>query len=277
MTEAIPRWIILSPHLDDGALSCGGLIAALSPHFPVEVWTIFGGAPWRGPYSGIAHWLHGVSGGATGSRLARIRRKEDRVACGMLGVRWKHFRWHDAAYRRCRDKKFLYQSSCQDSWENDDKPMVRELIKTMHKHLRVEDRVLVPLAIGRHVDHIIVRHVAEQTNHPGLIYYPDIPYKQRFPEEAEIQSAGMKVLEYGVSKSQATYWVQAVKAYCSQMGMLEEAVGSLEALIMSYAASGKTPLFVDGNGSLALEAMACDLKSVGLSVSANDGLSIPSI
>jgi hypothetical protein len=195
-----------------------------------------------------------------------MRRKEDRSACRLLGLHWRHFRWHDAVYRRGCNREFIYQNCCRDSWKGDDEPIICELIHTLGKCLGGEDRVLVPMAIGRHVDHLIVRHAAEQTNHPGLIYYPDIPYLQRFPGGTRLMPAGMEVLHYGVSDALVARWVHAVQAYRSQMRMLEEAFGPLDALITGYAAARQTALFGSGNGSLALESAAGDLQSVGLGV-----------
>ncbi len=105
------RWIILSPHLDDGVLSCGGLAAALRPKAPVSIWTIFSAAPFRGPWSPAAMWLHGVSGGTTGSRLASRRRREDREACRLLGADYQHFNFKDAPYWKGRGVEFYYQDT----------------------------------------------------------------------------------------------------------------------------------------------------------------------
>lgn len=264
MPHTVRRLIILSPHLDDGILSCGGLISALCFRYRVEVWTLFCRAPWMGPYSGTAQWLHSVSGGKTGSRLARARRKEDLKACGMLGAHSKHFSWQDAVYRRGLDKQFLYQDCRQDSWKRDDEPTIREIMKILHKNLKADDCVLVPMGIGRHVDHLIVKHAAQQTEHPGLAYYQDIPYAQRFPEEMETMSEGMIGLDFGISELQAVEWVKAVRAYQTQIRMLEDEVGSLEAVIMEYVAFKRLSLFAMDHSKSILAAMANDLKSVCL-------------
>ncbi len=40
------HWIFLSPHLDDVALSCGGLVLDLAQQgFVVDNWTLMGGYP----------------------------------------------------------------------------------------------------------------------------------------------------------------------------------------------------------------------------------------
>lgn len=259
----LPRLIILSPHLDDGILSSGGLIPCLNYHFRVEVWTVFSGAPWWGPYSATAQWLHGVSGGATGSRLASLRRREDREACRMLGASWRHFRGHDAVYRRGHDKKILYENCCQDSWDCADEPLIRGISDGLRRYLKSDDVLLVPLAIGGHVDHRIVRHAAEQLNICPIIYYEDVPYVQRFAAEASSLASTLSPLPYAVCESRADLWVRAVQAYRSQMLMLEGAVGSLRTLITDFAASGKTSLWIPGHGGAASDGIASALRSAG--------------
>ena len=181
----------------------------------------------------------------------------------MLGTLWRHFRWHDAVYRRGRDERFLYQSCSQDSWDCDDDPLVRELRAVLRKSLSMDDILLVPLAIGSHIDHRIVRHAAEQVSRSQLLYYPDIPYQQRFPDEATLLATGLRPLRYAVSELQADLWVQAVQAYRSQIAMLEGAVGSLPSLIKEYAASGQMTLWGDAKFASPYERLAAALESAG--------------
>ena len=53
------EWIYFSPHLDDVALSCGGLAWEQSQSgSPVQVWTICAGDPPARPLSAFAEELH---------------------------------------------------------------------------------------------------------------------------------------------------------------------------------------------------------------------------
>jgi LmbE family N-acetylglucosaminyl deacetylase len=242
------RWVVLSPHLDDAVLSCGGLIAAMRNQVKVEIWSLFSGAPFRGPYSPVAQWLHGVSGGSTGSRLAWRRRREDRAACRVLGARCRHFMWKDAVYRKAADSSFMYDQSQQETWHIEDDHLAAAMTDTLLRNLTDSDVLLVPLGLGRHVDHLIVRHAAEQARHSPLLYYPDLPYLQRYPHELGPLASNLKGLSYVLSAEHIRAWVAAVQLYSTQMAMLEEAAGPIPELIENFASRGRLELYCD-NGA----------------------------
>ncbi len=232
-----PRWVVLSPHLDDAALSAGGLIAALRSVASVEVWTIFCGATFLGPYSDLARWLHAASGGSTGSRLSWRRRKEDRAACRRLGAEPRHFRWKDAPYRTSDDGDFLYETCQQATWHPHDNRMIATVTAEVQRGLRDSDVVLAPLAIGGHVDHMITRKVAELLKMPSVMYYPEVPYLETFEEEMKPKTDGLCTLEYTLMAPEIEDWISAVTCYVSQMRMLEEAAGSMPDMIRRYVNS----------------------------------------
>jgi hypothetical protein len=223
--------------LDDAALSCGGLIKGLSTVVQVEVWTLFAGAPWRGPYSGIASWLHSVSGGKHGVWLARTRRREDRAACRMLGATFRHFRWHDAVYRRSGTGAFLYSDCRQSQWAPEDNGLINKMSERLQQLLRPDDRLVVPLAIGSHVDHLIAKVAAEQARHPLTLYYPDVPYHQRYPKELAALSKEMIAASYKIDGSLLSSWIECVNTYVSQRQMLESLVRPLDDLVRQYSRS----------------------------------------
>ena len=78
-------WIYLSPHLDDAAFSCGGLIwEQVKAGETVEVWTICAGEPPEGELPPFARSLHDRWG--TGGQTVARRRAEDQAACEVLGA-----------------------------------------------------------------------------------------------------------------------------------------------------------------------------------------------
>jgi len=235
MTSPTPRWIILSPHLDDAALSCGGLVAALPPEARVEIWTMFTRAPMRGPYSPLARWLHGVSGGVTGSRLARIRRREDRNACRVLGASHRHFPWVDAVYRRGADGRFCYAETRQDHWHADDDTLVGAIVSRLLEDVSASDILLAPLALGGHVDHVIAHHAAGRVGRCPVLYYSDVPYLESFPRELEWVSGGMWRSPARLNRAHVRTWIESVGCYKSQHEMLETEAGPLPALIEGIA------------------------------------------
>ena len=192
-----------------------------------------------GRYSEIAKWLHSISGGKTGSRLARLRRQEDIEACKILGVTNRHFRWRDAVYRKGRTGKFLYNECKQETRHVDDESLISDIATTLHCELSHEVRLFIPLGVGSHVDHLIVRQAAEKSGQGRQAYYPEVPYAQLFPDQTTPKVAGLQSFCFDVNSDQTARWIQAIKCYASQRRMLEEAAGPLPELINKYANSGK--------------------------------------
>src|SRR5215510_3669383 len=95
------RWIYLSPHLDDAALSAGGLIyEQTQAGIPVEIWTFMCGDPQLTEHSPLTQRLHEIWGFADAAETVRERRKEDMRAAEILGAKVLHFDFLDCIYRR---------------------------------------------------------------------------------------------------------------------------------------------------------------------------------
>ncbi len=230
-----PRWIILSPHLDDAALSVGGLIASLKSVARVEIWSLFCGAALIGPYSELASWLHASSGGSTGSRLQAKRELEDGRACKHLGAFARHFGWKDSPYRKDAGGGFMYQTTQRDHWHDGDNRLVAEMAMRLSNMTHQGDVVLAPLGIGKHVDHVITRNVAERLAAPTLMYYPEVPYLQLFPAHVGTAIRGLCPVSYSLGRDEIVTWIGSLQFYVSQMEMLEHAAGKMPELIVKYA------------------------------------------
>src|SRR6185436_21064645 len=104
------RWIYLSPHLDDAALSAGGLIYDQTQSgMPVEIWTFMCGDPHLKEYSPLTQTLHTQWGFADAQETVRGRRQEDHQAANILGAKAVHFDFLDCIYRRDKNGKWLYE------------------------------------------------------------------------------------------------------------------------------------------------------------------------
>ena len=103
-------WIYLSPHFDDVALSCGGLVWEQSQaRENVQVWTICAGEVPPGPLSPFAAELH--ARWEAGQNAPAERRVEDLAACRAMGAVHRHFDLPDCIYRRGLDQTtHLYAS-----------------------------------------------------------------------------------------------------------------------------------------------------------------------
>lgn len=171
------RHLYLSPHLDDAVYSCGGRIwrqGQLGER--VAVVTVFSGAPDPdAPLSAYARQLHARWGQA---EAVQRRQVEDVEALSLLAAEPIHWPYLDCIYRRTPDGDFPYAS--EDALWGDvhgsDEGMIEELVyRVTSLPLTSGGRLYVPLGVGGHVDHRIVRRVAEASGHL-LTYYEDFPY-----------------------------------------------------------------------------------------------------
>lgn len=170
--------IYLSPHLDDGALSCGGQISrAVRGGERVLVATLFAAPEPAGPLSELATMLH-RGWGLPDGRVIAIRRDEDRKACRALGAEPLHLELPEAPYRRHSESgeplyagaKALF-GSVADGDEG-----TRAALRASLEELPPARRVIAPLAVGGHVDHVLVRGAAERCFGSALEHYEDFPY-----------------------------------------------------------------------------------------------------
>jgi LmbE family N-acetylglucosaminyl deacetylase len=186
MSHQLYQRIYLSPHLDDAALSCGGLIyqqrqAGLS----VLVVTVMAGdAPSDGRSSPIVDELHTRWGLGSNPNPAAARRAEDRQALSILKADLRHWEWPECVYRRYTDSgDFLYPSEA--SLWGAVHPTEKGFSARIARHLAdlplvSGGRVYAPLTVGGHVDHHLVRQAAELWGAPGgeMIYFEEYPYAE---------------------------------------------------------------------------------------------------
>lgn len=213
------RWIYLSPHLDDAVLSAGGLIYEQTKSgIPVEIWTFMCGYPSEDEYSPIAQLIHASWEFSSAGEAVRERRIEDKNAAAILGAATLHFDFLDCIYRRGLNGEWLYSAIAVPPHEAD-AGLPRQIAEAISAHLLPEDVLVCQLAVGSHVDHVIVRQAAELLEKP-LRYDIDVPYIFYKPQELEPKSAGMKEAAHSVTETGLKYWKEAVFAYKSQIPTL---------------------------------------------------------
>lgn len=233
----MPKWIYLSPHLDDVAISCGGLVwQQTQAGETVEVWTFCAGDPPPGPLSPYAQELH--ARWQTGREAVSIRRQEDQQACQELGVALRHFSVPDCIYRMDSSGGYLYTSDDDlfGTLQPADFGQIALARDTILKNLGgydrwidsseysgvlpqnlPETRLISPLAIGNHVDHQLVRAAAEASRFP-LWYYADYPYADEEPEEIQnLIQTGWQAIRYPIPEPALQAWGRAVLAHRSQI------------------------------------------------------------
>ena len=150
--------LIVSPHLDDAALSCWSVLAVGAPglggpaRVPVTVLDVCAGLP---PVGALGEW--DARGGAAGSR-ARMqeRRAEELAALADVGARIILLDLLDWQYG----------------------PEGEDVAAVLAPHLATAGWVYAPAGIGGHRDHLRSRD-AVLSLRPDAILYADLPYALR--------------------------------------------------------------------------------------------------
>ena len=228
------RWIYLSPHFDDAVLSCGGLIFEQTRQgTPAEIWTILAGDPPLGPLSEFARQNHALWGLSGGQETVAMRRAEDEQACSLVGANLVHFDIPDCIYRRSRQGQALYSETVISTPHPADRKLPDRMAATLRSELRKDDILVCPLALGSHVDHILVRQAVESLHQP-LLYYADVPYVLNNPQTLEPAIVTFESQLHPVSEAGLKAWLVGVAAYRSQISSLFKGEGTLEDAIRSY-------------------------------------------
>lgn len=204
LTESIERGVpllVLAPHLDDAALSCGALMIHAASRTRVTVATLFTEAGEAPHTLSARRYLHQV-GAQSAQTLYQERRAEDRAVLEPLGIRCVHANLTEALFRRRSQpgRRSVLAHVLPEVVHT--YPVYRIHItsghiaaadaRTLHDACNIIQTlaesgptvVLAPLGVGGHVDHVLVRAAAEDTG-IQLIYYSDFPYNQRRPLDGE--------------------------------------------------------------------------------------------
>lgn len=232
--------IYLAPHLDDAALSCGGQIhGATAVNKPILIVTIMAGDP---PPTLIAsefvQELH--ERWELPADAAKIRRQEDAEASRILGADFVHWAIPDCVYRMHPDTGLPLYPTWDDvvtAVHPAELSLIQELT-TQFAHLPPATRVVAPLGVGNHADHLVTRQAAELCFGTKLWYFEDYPYVQ---EDGAITA---------VIPANTTHWqtctiplqptdlaakVEAIAAYKSQISTFFKDHHDLAQQIQSYA------------------------------------------
>jgi LmbE family N-acetylglucosaminyl deacetylase len=237
--------LFVSPHLDDAVLSCGGLLAALRARsVDAVVATVFTAMPNPIHPSPLAREFHSACG--LGGDGAEVRRREDQRALASLGVGLAHLNLPECLYRfdlagqpRYRSKAAIYERDFTD-----EPGIVAQVSRGLETILGPARRLAVylPLGVGRHVDHLIVRRAAEcllarrPNEFVSLFYYEDLPYACGIDERSWCDlRAGMRPEREFIDGAAWREKLVATQLYTSQMSMLWPAPEAMRMELTTYA------------------------------------------
>jgi LmbE family N-acetylglucosaminyl deacetylase len=229
------RWIYLSPHLDDGVLSCGGMIWEQSQRGEnVEIWTLCAGYPPKNvELTEFAAWKHREW--KIDRRVVFYRREEDRLACSRVGAGLRWWSLPDCIYRRLPNGEALVTSN-DSLWlpvHPGEQTLVARLRVWLRRNLSPEDRLVCPLTLGNHVDHRLTRAAAESLRR-RLYYCADFPYAARDTLRIGTGLADEGIYRQPVSQAGLRAWQAGVAAYSSQVADLFGSEEAMRAQVEDY-------------------------------------------
>ena len=232
------HYVFLSPHFDDVALSCGGLVWDLAQKsHQVEIWTLMGGFPPDKNFSEFAQQNH-QRWGLSGEEVIRIRQAEDHAACQILGAHARHLHWTDAIYRRnptsgeplVTDNESLFGTP-PENW------LVEEISGMLRKALPEKVVLVSPAGIGKHIDHLAIAQAAEGSERKRF-YYADYPYILKYPDWTA-QHKGMFIKRpHTLNEDALDHWQDAVLAYSSQISDFWQSKDALRLAYRNYMSGG---------------------------------------
>lgn len=213
------HWIYLSPHFDDVALSCGGLVwEQVHAGDTVSVWTVCAGSAPEGGLSPFAKELH-IRWKIDQDAVAQ-RRLEDLRSCQRLGASHFHFTLLDCIYRRNpQTGEFLYTSegTLNGPLHPADTQHILLLRKEIERFYRTGVTLVGPLGLGNHVDHQLTRLATEGLGYP-LWHYQDYPYVLRSKDMLEhLEQTGWQSHCFSISPQGLVAWQDSIAAHASQI------------------------------------------------------------
>jgi len=229
------QWIYLSPHFDDIAFSCGGLVwEQVSSGHEVSIWTICAAYPPPGAISPFASSLHERWG--TGQDAVKHRREEDRLSSQRMGAVTRYFSIPDAIYRVSPiDGRSMYTSESRLFAElhPHEADLVLSLRGELSSALPQNCQLVCPLTLGGHVDHRLVRSAAQGLDRP-MWYYADYPYLVNIVEDQVDMFSGLNAEIFSVSAAGLDAWKDAVAAHTSQISTFWSDLNQMRSAIQNY-------------------------------------------
>ena len=229
------EWIYLSPHFDDIALSCGGLVwEQVKSGDKVSIWTICAGKPPPEPLSSYAQSIH--ERWETSREAVSVRWAEDMLSSQRMGASPRYFSIPDAIYRRSPlDDSPLYTSESELFGDLclEEAGLVDTLTRELQKSLPPASELVCPMALGGHVDHRLVRSAARELS-LRMWYYADYPYIGQIDESKLSINPEMHQKVFPVSEAGLNVWVEAVAAHASQISTFWSDLDQVRDAIRSY-------------------------------------------
>jgi LmbE family N-acetylglucosaminyl deacetylase len=240
------RHLVLSPHYDDVALSCGGTVAQLTRAGRTpDVALVFAAAPDPTlPLTPFARRMHD-GWGLEADAVIAARRAEERRAAALLGARIAFLPFPDAIYR---GERYLDDEALFGRLATEEVDLVEAIVAALDLPAEVdgETRLYAPLGIGGHVDHQLVYQAGLALARAGwaVWWYEDLPYALRAGAAERRAAAVAERFEVAAVVDVETVWsrkVDAILCYPSQLATIfsdlatDTRRGKIDAVMRRYA------------------------------------------
>ena len=229
MSDKPIHTIVLSPHLDDGVLSCGGETARLTSRGERVVMVTLCTADMGAEPTPFARKVFRYMNLDWRTGMAQ-RREEDFEACRLVGAEALHFDVGEAINRfvptskgsaRCPYTAGLTLFGPPD---REDERRTSAQLDSILNGLPRAARWLVPLGIGGHVDHRLVRAAAERCAplaNARVLYYEDFPYSRKLRNRLKVLglpwSRSLDSSAVALDDSDLEAKIEGIAAYRSQV------------------------------------------------------------
>jgi LmbE family N-acetylglucosaminyl deacetylase len=247
--------VYLSPHLDDAALSCGGLIhqQVMAGQRPLVITLFAGRPPTDVELSAFAQSQH-ARWGDPGDIVA-TRWAEDQAALAALGADYLRLDYPDCIYRGQGHTsepvpnggpRWFYTSeeAIFGRAHPAEEALPAELADTLTEFIPPGDGVTLyaPLTVGNHVDHQLAFAAALFLKAQGwqIRLYEDYPYAETegaVSEALAAQGVGhWQMMTVPLADDDLTAKVEAIACYASQLDTLFDSPEAMPGRVRSYAA-----------------------------------------
>lgn len=219
------KYAVISPHLDDGILSCGDYIKKIiDDGNEVTIITVFTGYPKSDGLSKAAKRYH--SDCFLSDDSMEHRKEEDILACSLLGCKYMHLNYYECLYRKDKNNDYIYPVleniyHLDEVRDNDyAKKLKEEILFLVEKY----DYILAPLGLGNHADHLMVSKIMKEiakNSKSTVFFYEEIPYIYSiYKINKRIKIEGMIPFVVGLSEYQWKLKTQAILCYRSQLHII---------------------------------------------------------
>lgn len=176
--KSVHRILFFSPHLDDVAISCGELLAAMSEkNIKTEVITFFSGINFTKELGKDAISYHDLCD--LGSFPIIYRKMEDERAMKILKTDYIQLDFLECLYRKSCCGEYIYETIYDEVNYQLDENIIDQMNYFIDSYVDLEKDILVfPLGIGGHIDHKILNNIGRELCLKGgeVYFYRDVPY-----------------------------------------------------------------------------------------------------